>query len=163
KVGFKASPLTKENESFDKTVNFGGYGLIVLSGLMIATGFIGSLIGLANFWSTLFYAVAIVVSGVKPVKSAYFAVKSKSLDMNVLISSAAIGAAIIGEWFEGATVVWLFALGTVLQKRSMEKTRTSITNLMDLAPSEAWVKKDTGLIKVPLKDIAIGSVVIINP
>src|SRR5699024_6447520 len=101
--------------------------------------------------------------GVKPVKSAYFAVKSKSLDMNVLMSSAAIGAAIIGEWFEGATVVWLFALGNVLQNRSMEKTRTSITNLMDLAPSEAWVKKDTGLIKVAVKDIAIGSVVIIKP
>src|SRR5699024_12074166 len=59
--------------------------------------------------ATLFFAAAIIISGYKPMRSAYYAVKSGSLDMNVLMSAAAIGAALIGEWFEGATVVWLFS------------------------------------------------------
>ena len=51
--------------------------------------------------------------------------------MNVLMSSAAIGAALIGQWSEGAMVVWLFALGTTLQTKSVDKTRSSIRNLMN--------------------------------
>ncbi len=73
--------------------------------------------------------------------------KSRSLDMNVLMSTAVIGAAMIGEWFEGATVVWLFALGTALQNLSMERTRKSIRGLMDLSPSEAWIKIGSELVK----------------
>ncbi len=46
--------------------------------------------------------------------------------MNVLMTVAALGAAVIGEWLEGATVVWLFALGVALQTRSIEQTRNSI-------------------------------------
>lgn len=87
------------------------------------------------------------ISGYKPVKSAFYSIKSRSLDMNVLMSAAAIGAALIGEWLEGATVVWLFALGTTLQNMSIEKTRNSIRNLMDLAPSEAWIKVGSELKK----------------
>lgn len=95
------------------------------------------------------YAVAMVISGYKPAKSAFYAVKSRSLDMNVLMTVAALGAAIIGEWLEGATVVWLFALGVALQTRSIEQTRNSIRNLMDLAPPEAWVKQGDQLLKKP--------------
>src|SRR5699024_9555987 len=126
KLGFKASPITQGDKSTAKKKNKEGYGLITLSGILIAIGFIGSFSGLSPLLSTFLYAVAIIISGYKPVKSAYFAIKSRSLDMNVLMSAAAIGAAIIGEWLEGATVVWLFSLGNTLQNRSMEQTRKSI-------------------------------------
>src|SRR5699024_6423233 len=76
---------------------------------------------------------------------------------------AAIGAAIIGEWLEGATVVWLFSLGNTLQNRSMEQTRKSISNLMDLAPSEAWVKVGDKLAKKPVEAISVGAIVVIKP
>src|SRR5699024_6146683 len=94
---------------------------------------------------------------------AYLAINNRSLDMNVLMSAAAIGAAIIGEWFEGATVVWLFSLGNTLQNRSMEQTRKSISNLIDLAPAEAWVKVGTELIKQPVETISIGTTIVIKP
>ena len=114
---------------------------------LIAFGFIGSFTGISPLMSTILYAIAMVISGYKPVKSAFYAIKSRSLDMNVLMSAAAIGAAIIGEWFEGATVVWLFAIGNYLQTRSIERTRNSIRNLMDLAPAEAWVKVGSEIIQ----------------
>jgi Zn2+/Cd2+-exporting ATPase len=113
--------------------------------------------------SNILYAIVIVLTGYKPVKSAYYALKSRSLDMNVLMSAAAIGAAFIGEWLEGATVVWLFALGIVLQNRSIEKTRNSIRNLMDLAPPEAWVLIGTELVKKPVEEISLGQIIIVKP
>ena len=104
-----------------------------------------------------------VISGYKPVKSAYYAIKSRSLDMNVLMSAAAIGAALIGEWLEGATVVWLFAIGNYLQTKSIERTRNSIRNLMDLAPQEAWVQVGSEIIKKPVEDITVGDIIIVKP
>jgi Zn2+/Cd2+-exporting ATPase len=163
KIGYRASLITNGNKHAETTKNKDGYGLITLSGILIALGFIGSYNGISLLMTTILYAVTIVISGYKPVKSAYYAIKSRSLDMNVLMSAAAIGAAIIGEWFEGATVVWLFALGTALQNRSIEQTRKSIRNLMDLAPSEAWTKVGSELVKKLVDDVSIGEIVVIKP
>ena len=120
---------------------------MILSGLFLALGFGGSFTNVPPLLITLLYAASIVIGGYKPAKSAFYAIKSKSLDMNVLMISAAIGAALIGQWLEGATVVWLFALGATLQNKSIERTRESIRGLIDLAPSEAWIKVGTELIK----------------
>lgn len=163
KLGYQASLVTRNNKHAKTQKNKDGYGLIILSGILIAAGFIGSYWAFPSLLSILLYALAIVISGYKPVKTAYFSVKSRSLDMNVLMSAAAIGAALIGEWFEGATVVWLFALGTTLQNKSIEQTRKSISNLMELAPSEAWVKAGTELVKKPVEAISVGSIAVIKP
>ncbi|MBD1381305.1 heavy metal translocating P-type ATPase [Metabacillus arenae] len=163
KIGFKASLLSKNNKTTQASPKNNDNGLIILSGILIAFGFIGSFTGISSMMSNLLYAVAMVISGYKPVKSAFYSIKSRSLDMNVLMSAAAIGAALIGEWLEGATVVWLFSLGTTLQNKSIEKTRNSIRNLMDLAPQEAWIKAGTELIKMPVEDVSIGDIVIIKP
>ncbi|WP_099353099.1 heavy metal translocating P-type ATPase [Fredinandcohnia onubensis] len=162
KIGYKASLFTskKSNES---PKSLSGNGGIIFSGILIAVGFISSFTGISTLLTTLMYAVAMVISGYKPVKSAYYSIKSRSLDMNVLMSAAAIGAALIGEWLEGATVVWLFALGTTLQNMSIEKTRNSIRNLMDLAPSEAFVKVGSELIKKPVEEVSIGDILIVKP
>ncbi|MET1032494.1 heavy metal translocating P-type ATPase, partial [Domibacillus tundrae] len=138
KIGFKAS-LPSKNQSIQTHKNKNENGLVILSGVLIALGFIGSFNGVSTMMSSILYAIAMVISGAKPVKSAFYAIKSRSLDMNVLMSVAAIGAALIGEWLEGATVVWLFAIGNLLQTKSIERTRNSIRNLMDLAPPEAWI------------------------
>ncbi|WP_407270778.1 heavy metal translocating P-type ATPase [Radiobacillus sp. PE A8.2] len=163
KIGYKASLLERNSKPNETDKPKGEYKSITFSGILIALGFIGSYTVLSPIVSTILYAIAIVIIGHKPVKSAYYAIKSRSLDMNVLMSTAAIGAAIIGEWFEGATVVWLFALGTALQNRSMEQTRKSIRNLMDLAPSEAWIKVGSELVKKPVYDVSVGEIVVIKP
>ncbi|MEK4485920.1 heavy metal translocating P-type ATPase [Psychrobacillus sp. FSL H8-0484] len=162
KIGFKASlPSNKNAVHIQK--NTKDNGIIILSGVLIALGFIGSYSGISTLISSVLYAIAMVISGYKPVKSAFYALKSRSLDMNVLMSAAAIGAALIGLWLEGATVVWLFALGNLLQTKSIERTRNSIRNLMDLAPSEAWVSVGTELIKKPVEEISIGDIIIVKP
>ncbi|WP_061809573.1 heavy metal translocating P-type ATPase [Rossellomorea vietnamensis] len=161
KIGFRASLPAKGEQDVSSIKE--GYGSIITSGVLIALGFSGSFMGISPLVVTLLYAAAMIISGYKPVKSAFYSVKSRSLDMNVLMSAAAIGAALIGEWLEGATVVWLFALGTTLQTMSIEKTRSSIRNLMNLAPSEAWIKAGTQLIKKPVEEVAVGEVLVVKP
>ena len=162
KIGFKAS-LPSNKKSIQTNKNKNDNGLVILSGVLIALGFIGSFNGISPLMSTMLYAIAMVISGYKPVKSAFYAIKSRSLDMNVLMSAAAIGAALIGEWLEGATVVWLFAIGNYLQTKSIERTRNSIRNLMDLAPPEAWVQVGSEIIKKPVEEITVGDIIIVKP
>lgn len=83
--------------------------------------------------------------------------------MNVLMSVAVIGAALIGEWFEGAVIVWLFAIGNLLQNRSIENTRRSIRSLMNLAPETVLVKTAQVHIERFVKDIHIGDILVIKP
>lgn len=136
---------------------------LILSGLFLVLGFGRSSTNISPLLITLLYAVSIGISGYKPAKSAFYAIRNKSLDMNVLMISAAIGAALIGQWLEGATVVWLFALGATLQNKSIERTRESIRGLIDLAPSEAWVKVGTELIKKFVDDIAVNTTIVVKP
>ncbi len=163
KAGFKASLITNNKQTPSSTRSSNQNGAVIFSGILIALGFIGSYTGISPYLTTTMYAVAMIISGYKPVKSAYYAIRSRSLDMNVLMSAAAIGAAFLGEWLEGATVVWLFALGLNLQNRAIEKTRKSIRGLMELAPPEAWVKIGNELIKKPVEEIAINDVIVVKP
>jgi len=133
------------------------------SGVALLIGFLGALAGWPDSLAAALYAVAMLVGGVKPAKSAYYAVKSGSLDMNVLMTAAAAGAALLGEWLEGATVVWLFTLGNVLQQRSIERTRRSVRALMDGTPKEAAVKTGGTLVRTPVADVAVGQIVAVSP
>ena len=134
-----------------------------IAGVLLAFGFFGSFSDVSPLLITLLYAASILIGGYKPARSAYYAIRSRSLDMNVLMISAAIGAALIGEWFEGATVVWLFAVGTALQNKSIERTRDSIRGLMNLAPQEAWVKTGQTLSRKPVEAIRVGDIIVIKP
>lgn len=162
KAGYKAS-LTTTRRSVETKTDRSGMNALILSGVLLLSGFIGSYTATSPVLITFLYAMAIVISGHKPAKSAFFAVKNRSLDMNVLMTVAVLGAAAIGEWFEGATVVWLFTLGNVLQTRSIEKTRNSIRSLIDLAPPEAWVKIGKELIRKPVEEVSVGDVIVVKP
>ena len=84
-------------------------------------------------------------------------------DMKTLMTIAIIGAAIIGEWREGAVVVFLFAISEVLETFSMNKARQSIRGLMDLAPARALIQRGGELIEMDTEDIRIGDVMIVKP
>lgn len=162
-IGFKAY-LPSDEKSADKVKQSkADFGLLVTSGVMIAGGFLATYTNIPEIVSTILFAMAIIISGYRPIRSAYYALKSRSLDMNVLMAMAAIGAAIIGEWFEGATVVWLFSLGNALQARSMEQTRKSIHELMDLTPPVALIKSGGAFIEKRVEEISKGDIMLIKP
>ncbi|MCP3028798.1 heavy metal translocating P-type ATPase [Halobacillus sp. A5] len=164
RAGFSASLEESSGQQKDQmSSKKNGMPTTTLSGVFLALGFIGSFTAVPEAFITAFYAAAMLIGGYKPARSSFYAIKSGSLDMNVLMVSAAIGAAIIGEWFEGATVVWLFALGNTLQNRSIERTRDSIRSLMNLTPSEANVKTGDQIIRKAVEEVKVEDVIIVKP
>jgi len=93
--------------------------------------------------ANLTFALAIVAAGRGVGRAAWGALRLRRLDMHVLMASAVVGAAVIGEWSEGAMVVILFTLGTTLQAVTIDRTRTTIRGLMDLSPDEATLLDGT--------------------
>ncbi|WP_163530188.1 heavy metal translocating P-type ATPase [Halobacillus ihumii] len=163
KAGFSASLESSGGKQTETTDKKQGVSLTTLSGLFLALGFIVSFAATTPTVSTVLYGASIIIGGYKPARSAFYAIKSGSLDMNVLMASAAIGAVLIGEWFEGAMVVWLFALGNTLQNRSIERTRESIRSLINLAPSEASVKIGDDLVRKLVEDVSVNDTIVIKP
>ncbi|MFT8316713.1 MAG: heavy metal translocating P-type ATPase [Sporolactobacillus sp.] len=164
KIGYQAIPdAPKEQQSAQRVSSHQSFWEILISGFCIAAGFALSFTSVMFLLPVILFGMALVISGRQPVKSAYYALKSRSLDMNVLMSAAVIGAVCINQWFEAATVVWLFALGAVLEKRSVEKTRRSIGDLMKVAPAEAWIKSGDSLIKKFVREVTIGDTMVVKP
>ncbi|MFH4934167.1 heavy metal translocating P-type ATPase [Staphylococcus cohnii] len=135
----------------------------IISAAFILFGLLISITSLPIEIANILYTVAILVSGLKPFKSAFYSLKSKSLDMNVLMTVAVIGAMLIGEFFEGAIVIFLFTIGTLLQTISIDKTRNSIQSLMELTPNTANLYTPKGIISKDLHEIQVGDIILVKP
>lgn len=160
KIGYSATLSSTKKGSNSKWKVF---RKPIISVLFLILGLVVTMTTLPELITNLMYIIAIIVSGIKPMKSAYYAIKSKSLDMNVLMSVAVIGAILIGEYFEGAIVVLLFTIGTLLQTISIDKTRNSIQSLMDITPTAANVITENGTTTKDLTDIRVGEILLIKP
>ena len=86
-----------------------------------------------------------------------------SLDMNFLMTIAVLGAAVIEEWLEGATVIFLFSVTNLLQNYTMNRARNAIRSLMGAAPNEVTVERNGREEKAPTEEIRIGEKIIIKP
>lgn len=113
-------------------------------------------------WMTA-YAGAIVAGGLLVWRRAVVSLRARILDMNVLMSVAVAGAVALGEWGEAATVFFLFALGGWLESRTLDRTRRSIRELMDLSPEVAHVVSESGVLDIEASAVRIGDQCIVRP
>jgi Cd2+/Zn2+-exporting ATPase len=109
------------------------------------------------------YLAAIVVGGLPIFRAALAAIRTRHLDMNVLMSAATIGGAAIGEWAEAASVVVLFAAGNVLQVYAIDRTRGAVRALAGLAPEEILVRRNGAEQLVAADEVAVGETIIVRP
>ncbi len=110
------------------------------------------------------YALAIVFGARYVVVKAWYAARRLRPDMNLLMTIAVAGAIGIGEWFEAATVAFLFALSLALESWSVGRARRAIAALLDLAPPFARVKLDDGQEReLPLAEVPVGARFIVKP
>ncbi|HET7694903.1 MAG TPA: heavy metal translocating P-type ATPase [Vicinamibacterales bacterium] len=138
---------------------------VMLSGALVAAGMAVELAGIDRRLAIAAYGLAIASGGFYSVRRALHAARSLALDINVLMLVAVVGAMVLGEWGEGATVVFLFALAQLLEARAMDRARGAISALMDLAPADALVRDAVSgeLRKMPVDGIAIGDTVVVRP
>ena len=90
------------------------------------------------------YALAVIAGMFLVLPKAWFSLRRMRPDMNLLMVIAACGAMAIGEWFEGATVSFLFALSLTLESWSVGRARRAIEKLLDLAPAVVRVVDPAG-------------------
>jgi Cd2+/Zn2+-exporting ATPase len=137
--------------------------LTIASGLLTATGFLLSLATADARITIPVYVAAILSGGSLVARKGFYALRNRTLDINVLMSLAVIGAAAIGEWLEGATVIFLFALANLLESWSMNRARRSIKSLMDLAPNVARIRAGEEERSVPVEEVRIGDILAVRP
>ncbi len=136
--------------------------LSALTLLMIVAGGLlrwGEQATLAN----LAYAVAYLAGGYFGVLDGYQTLKERRLDVNFLMIAAAIGAALVGEAPEGATLLFLFSLSNTLQSYALARSRKAVRALMALQPDTATRLTPTGTETVPVEELQVGDRVLTRP
>ncbi len=135
-----------------------------LSGLFLGAGFGLSFInGLPGWVSVSLYIVAYFFGGYYTVKEAWESISKGHFEIDFLMLVAAIGAAALGQWAEGALLLFLFSLGHSLEHFAMEKAKRSIAALGELAPKTAIVRKDDKETEIPIDELQVGDIIIIKP
>jgi len=96
-------------------------------------------------------------------QKAFGDLREGKFNVDLLMIVSALGAALIDQWHEGATLLFLFSLSNTLQDFAMERSRNAIKALLKLRPNEATVVRDGREIKVSVSDLRVGDHVIIRP
>ncbi len=109
------------------------------------------------------YLAGMLLGGYPVARAAWFALRARRADMNLLMTVAAVGAVAIGQWEEGASVLILFGIGTQLQAMTVERTRGAIARLLALAPAEAMVLHGDHEHRVPIAHVSVGESVRVRP
>lgn len=119
----------------------------------------------APAWSIFLYVLAYVSGGIFSLREGVESlVKERRIDVDLLMVTAAVAAASIGEWIEGGILLFLFSLSNAMQFYAMDRTRRAITALMSVRPREALVKReDGGLELIPVDRLAVGNVIVVRP
>jgi Cd2+/Zn2+-exporting ATPase len=86
-----------------------------------------------------------------------------TFDIDLLMLLAALGAAVLGQWVEGAFLLFLFSLAHALEHYALGRARGAIRALADLAPPTARLIRDQQMMEVPIEEVAMGDVVVVRP
>ncbi|NCC36549.1 MAG: heavy metal translocating P-type ATPase, partial [Chloroflexia bacterium] len=91
------------------------------------------------------------------------ALRERTIEVDLLMVLAALGAAYVDAWTEGAILLFLFSLSNVLQNYAMNRTRSAISSLLELRPDTVTVRRNGAIEQVPLEAIAVGDLVVLRP
>ncbi|MBC8757057.1 heavy metal translocating P-type ATPase [Kordia sp. YSTF-M3] len=136
----------------------------ILCGVFLGIGFL--IEKLTTMSSSIFltsYSVSYFFGGYFVSIEAFKKISKGGFDIDFLMILAAIGAAYIGSWAEGALLLFLFSLGHALEHYAMHKAEKSIEALSELSPKTALVKKNGKLEEIAISDLKINDVIIVKP
>jgi Cd2+/Zn2+-exporting ATPase len=134
-----------------------------LSLFVLLVAVIASVAGAPRAVAEPLYLLSMTIGGWPIALAALTGLRRRSLDMNVLMTLAAIGAVGIGAYAEGAWVLVLFAVGTGLESMALERSRRSVEALMELAPAQARVVIDGREQLVAVEDVSVDARFVVRP
>ncbi|WP_036711081.1 heavy metal translocating P-type ATPase [Paenibacillus pinihumi] len=132
------------------------------SGVLIGTAWMME--SASYSWAVALYLTAFVVGGfVKAKEGLHTLFIERDLDVNLLMIAAAIGAASIGYWTEGAVLIFIFSLSGALESYTMDRSRRDIAALMDLKPELARLVKDGMESMIAIEELEPGEWIAVRP
>lgn len=136
---------------------------VLISGLLILLSFALRYLISDPVWKDALMIMAALTAGYPIALNALRAIRFRIVGIDALVTLAVTGALIIGEYWEAAAVTFLFMFGAYLEGKTLEKTRSAIKALLDLAPNTAKVIREGAEIKIPAEEVIKGEIVIIRP
>lgn len=171
RTGLKAEPWQEEPQNREEMSFWQRHKRSILTAVSGVFGFAGLLVQLAAgetetvpIVAIVLYSIGIVSGLLMVLPKAWRSLVTVRPDMNLLMSIAVVGAVLIGEWFEGATVACLFSFSLLLESWSVGRARRAIASLMDLSPPTAHLKDEAGNVSdLAPAEVPAGSIVVVRP
>lgn len=132
---------------------------LVIGVLIYILGVILKLEGIAMTAITI---ISVIVLTIKTAKKAFKQLKNRILDENSLIVISVVGACLVGQTMEGIMVITLYEIGKILEARAVNKTRKSISSLMDIKPEYANIKIGVDLKQVSPEEVKPGDIIVVK-
>ena len=136
--------------------------ITALSGFLIFLGFALKTLGYATA-ADYALILATLIAVVPIAHKAYLALRMKAFSIELLVTIAVIGALFIREYTESSVVTFLFLFGDFLEARTLEKTRSSLRSLVDMAPQEAIILRGDVQTVVSVEEVSVGDRLLIKP
>ncbi|MFA7660352.1 MAG: cation-transporting P-type ATPase, partial [Anaerovoracaceae bacterium] len=135
--------------------------ITAVSGVLIVIGFLLTYTGYESYrdWALI---AATVIAIVPIAIRAFQALRLKAFSIELLVTIAVVGALYIHEYVESSVVTFLFMFGAYLEARTLEKTRSSLKALVDMAPQEANVIREGESLIIPVDEVVKGDRIIIR-
>ena len=140
----------------------GPWRVPALAGALILAAVLVAQVPRASTASDLLMVAAAVVAGTGIARAAVRALAARSSSIDLLVTIAATGAVVIGEYWEAAAVTFLFAVGHALEVRTLGKTRSALAALVASAPDVAVVVREGQQVEVPAAEVALGERVLVK-
>ena len=136
----------------------------VLSGLLLALGWLLGTVGISETVQWGIYLAAVGIGGYYFGREALEALLyEREVGIELLMAIAAVVATGMGQAAEGAMLVFLYSISEAAEGYTEEKTRSAIKALMDLAPKFAIIKRDGREMEIPVEEIQVGDIFIVKP
>lgn len=133
-------------------------------GLCLGAGFLLEKLTSAPTWVSLsLYVAAYGFGGFYTLREAIENLRLRRFEIDTLMLVAAAGAAGLGEWAEGALLLFLFSIGHALESFAMGRARRAIEALANLAPQKAEVVRDGQVLEIPVEELVVGDTVVARP
>ena len=137
--------------------------LVSIAALLVAVGGVLRWLDESSILAIASIAAGMAVGGKQMLIKGLKATANFRLDMDFLMTAAAIGAAALGEWTEAGTIVVLYALSELLEHLSVERSRRAARVLLNLAPRTAFVLNKGIAVQTPVEKVRIGAHVLVKP
>jgi len=159
----QTKPQALRHDGFQLTREWLEPRLVLVTLVAILLGVLAERVGAPDMVILGLNVLSYVAGGYYGLIEGLKSLRERRVDVDLLMVLAALGAATIGEWREGAILLFLFSLSNVLQDYAIGRSRQAIRGLLKLYPAEARVRRNGRIETISVSEIRVGETVLIQP